>query len=41
MAVLLNRLVALVKTKVSKLLDRAADPLMMLDYSYEKQREIL
>ncbi|MGI9557575.1 MAG: PspA/IM30 family protein [Solirubrobacterales bacterium] len=41
MAGLLSRSVAVVKAKVSKLLDRAEDPSTMLDYSYEKQREML
>ncbi|MFQ5425686.1 MAG: PspA/IM30 family protein [Gaiellales bacterium] len=41
MAGLLSRAVTVVKAKVSRLLDRAEDPSTMLDYSYEKQREML
>lgn len=41
MAGLLSRAVTVVKAKISKLLDRAEDPSTMLDYSYEKQLEML
>jgi phage shock protein A len=36
-----GRMSTLVKAKVSKLLDRAEDPAETLDYSYEKQLELL
>lgn len=36
-----SRLAAIIKAKVSKLLDRAEDPRETLDYSYEKQLEML
>jgi phage shock protein A len=41
MAGLLSRLSMVVKAKFSKLLDRAEDPGETLDYSYEKQLELL
>jgi phage shock protein A len=41
MAGLMNRASTIVKAKVSKLLDRAEDPGETLDYSYEKQLELL
>ena len=41
MAGLLSRTAMIVKAKFSKLLDRAEDPREMLDYSYEKQLEML
>jgi phage shock protein A len=41
MAGLLSRTAMIVKAKFSKLLDRAEDPRETLDYSYEKQLEML
>ena len=41
MAGLMERASAVVKAKLSKLLDRAEDPQETLDYSYEKQLELL
>jgi phage shock protein A len=41
MAGLLSRTMTIVKAKLSKLLDRAEDPRETLDYSYEKQLEML
>lgn len=41
MAGLLSRASTVVKAKISKLLDRAEDPAETLDYSYEKQLEML
>ena len=41
MAGLMSRASAVVKARLSKLLDRAEDPSVTLDYSYEKQREML
>ena len=41
MAGLMSRASLVVKSKFSKLLDRAEDPAETLDYSYEKQRELL
>ena len=41
MAGLMSRASAIVKAKFSKLLDRAEDPTETLDYSYEKQLELL
>ena len=41
MAGLLSRLSMVIKAKFSKLLDRAEDPGETLDYSYEKQLELL
>jgi len=38
---LMNRASTVVKAKISKLLDRAEDPAETLDYSYEKQLELL
>ncbi|MDP8911436.1 MAG: PspA/IM30 family protein [Actinomycetota bacterium] len=38
---LMNRASTVVKAKLSKLLDRAEDPAETLDYSYEKQLELL
>jgi phage shock protein A len=38
---LMSRASAVVKARISKLLDRAEDPAITLDYSYEKQRELL
>ncbi len=38
---LMNRASTVVKAKISKLLDRAEDPGETLDYSYEKQLELL
>ena len=38
---LMNRASTVVKARISKLLDRAEDPSITLDYSYEKQRELL
>jgi phage shock protein A len=38
---LMSRASAVVKARISKLLDRAEDPSITLDYSYEKQRELL
>ncbi len=36
-----GRMSTVVKTKVSKMLDRAENPAETLDYSYEKQLELL
>src|SRR5438093_3779688 len=41
MAGLTGRMSTVVKAKVSKLLDRAEDPAETLDYSYQKQVELL
>jgi phage shock protein A len=41
MAGLMSRAATVVKAKLSKLLDRAEDPTETLDYSYEKQLELL
>ncbi len=41
MAGLMSRASTIVKAKFSKLLDRAEDPTETLDYSYEKQLELL
>src|ERR687886_3114538 len=41
MAGLMNRAAMVVKAKFSKLLDRAEDPGETLDYSYERQLELL
>ena len=41
MAGLMSRAPTVVKAKMSKLLDRAEDPAETLDYSYEKQLELL
>src|SRR6266511_1317233 len=41
MAGLMSRASLVVKSKVSKLLDRAEDPGETLDYSYEKQLQLL
>ena len=41
MAGLLSRAATVVKARISKLLDRAEDPSITLDYSYEKQLELL
>jgi phage shock protein A len=41
MAGLLSRASMVIKAKLSKLLDRAEDPSETLDYSYEKQLELL
>jgi phage shock protein A len=41
MAGLLSRAATVVKARISKLLDRAEDPAVTLDYSYEKQLELL
>jgi phage shock protein A len=41
MAGLMSRASTVVKAKMSKLLDRAEDPAETLDYSYEKQLELL
>lgn len=38
---LMKRFVMIVKAKINKLLDRAEDPNETLDYSYEKQLELL
>jgi phage shock protein A len=38
---LMSRASTVVKARISKLLDRAEDPSVTLDYSYEKQRELL
>ena len=37
----MSRASTVVKARLSKLLDRAEDPSVTLDYSYEKQRELL
>jgi phage shock protein A len=36
-----GRFSTVVKSKISKMLDKAEDPAEVLDYSYEKQRELL
>jgi phage shock protein A len=41
MAGLLSRASTVIKARISKLLDRAEDPSITLDYSYEKQLELL
>lgn len=41
MAGLLSRAATVVKARISKLLDKAEDPSITLDYSYEKQLEML
>jgi phage shock protein A len=41
MAGLISRTSNVIKAWISKLLDRAEDPAVTLDYSYEKQREML
>ena len=41
MAGLMSRAATVIKAKFSKLLDRAEDPSETLDYSYEKQLELL
>jgi phage shock protein A len=41
MAGLVSRATTVIKARISKLLDRAEDPAVTLDYSYEKQRELL
>jgi len=41
MAGLMSRASAIVKAKISKLLDRAENPAETLDYSYERQLELL
>src|SRR4029450_6912971 len=41
MAGLMSRASMVVKAKLSKLLDRAEDPAETLDYSYERQLELL
>jgi phage shock protein A len=41
MAGLLSRATTVIKARISKLLDRAEDPSITLDYSYEKQLELL
>jgi phage shock protein A len=41
MAGLMSRASTVVKARISKLLDRAEDPSITLDYSYEKQLELL
>src|SRR4051812_4469308 len=41
MAGLMNRMNTVFKAKVSKMLDRAEDPNETLDYSYQKQLEML
>jgi len=41
MAGLLSRASTVVKARISKLLDKAEDPSVTLDYSYEKQLEML
>jgi phage shock protein A len=38
---LISRLTTIIKAKMSKLLDRAEDPRETLDYSYERQLELL
>jgi phage shock protein A len=37
----MSRASTVVKARISKLLDRAEDPAITLDYSYEKQRDLL
>jgi phage shock protein A len=41
MAGLMSRMSTVVKAWISRLLDRAEDPSVTLDYSYERQREQL
>ena len=41
MAGLMDRTVAIIKAKWNKLLNRAENPNETLDYSYERQREML
>src|SRR5687767_456993 len=41
MAGLMSRASTVIKARISKLLDRAEDPSITLDYSYEKQLELL
>ena len=41
MAGLMGRVSLIAKAKISKMLDRAEDPTETLDYSYEKQLELL
>lgn len=41
MAGLIERMSMVIKSKLSKLLDRAEDPAETLDYSYEQQRQLL
>ena len=41
MAGLMQRTMTIIKARYSKLLNRAEDPSVTLDYSYEKQREML
>ena len=41
MAGLIERMSLVIKSKLNKLLDRAEDPSETLDYSYERQRELL
>ena len=41
MAGLIERMSLVIKSKLSKLLDRAEDPAETLDYSYEQQRQLL
>ncbi|HET8653108.1 MAG TPA: PspA/IM30 family protein [Gaiellaceae bacterium] len=41
MAGLIERMSLVIKSKLNKLLDRAEDPAETLDYSYERQRELL
>src|SRR5213595_682050 len=41
MAGMAGRMSTVIKAKISKLLDRAEDPGETLDYSYEKQMELL
>ncbi|HEY3477360.1 MAG TPA: PspA/IM30 family protein, partial [Streptomyces sp.] len=41
MAGMSGRISTVIKAKVSKLLDRAEDPGETLDYSYQKQLELL
>jgi phage shock protein A len=38
---LLNRMGTVIKIKMNKIMDRVEDPLETLDYSYEKQLELL
>src|SRR5215218_11166633 len=38
---LIERMSLVIKSKLSKLLDRAEDPAETLDYSYEQQRQLL
>ena len=41
MAGLLSRTMTVIKARISKMLDKAEDPSITLDYSYEKQIEML